>query len=838
MKMRYRRALSLVCTASLIGTLTALSVPQPPAPVLYWDPEGTSFATTASGTWDSTSTRWSTSSAQSSSTVAWIPGWVACFCAGTSVTGLFSVQLTNTVSCSGIYNGGLTPPHCSISLTGTGGAISLPAGTNIFNNTGGGTTINIPITGSGALVLAGTGSQGLNANNTYSGGTQLGTTTNDFTGLLTVGNSAFGTGPIKIVSSGFTIDTPAPGTVTITNAWLPDPVQINFAPFSSLILSGPWTLPNSGTVNIGDTSSGTTTISGVISGANGFINKTGTGKLVLNGNNTYTGGTTISTGTLVIGANGSISNTWFVDIYSGAKLDVSAFNSYTFADRTSLGNRRSSSAPALIAGASGGTIKVSTNDINLIYVPFSSAGDSAHPCIEITSGSLTLNGNKFIIFNGSTYSMGPGVYRLIQDDGGPIMGPFNSAPQVEAVVGYGLAANCTATLALDNTNLDLLVAAAPSFNHIAANSVMDSRSGVIINVTVNGQISAPPTYPNSGESVTVNLNGAIQTVKTSTSGNFSATYPFVSIPYSPTNYPLTLSYGGDTVLAPVTNNTVIPANSFIPIVAVSASGAPPISLYATNTAGVTMFVWSCTNASVPTTLWTLEGQMTEQPLNDGSGKSFYSLSVNPEPAPMFYVAGPKNQWPFASPTPAQWIAADGNETFYSTNTTINPLGVLQLPSAPVILEQPTSKTVFSGKNVGFNYAYSSTTVATNQWYFNLTNPLPAPTGFILLTNVTTANSGTYNFVVTSDFGTATSDAATLTVLPPPNVTVQSTAGSIELTATTLPSASCFVQTATNLTPPVSWHNLTTSTADTNGFIDFIDTNAPITPNLFYRLQFP
>lgn len=49
-----------------------------------------------------------------------------------------------------------------------------------------------------------------------------------------------------------------------------------------------------------------TTFAGVISGANGKLVKVGTGTMVLAGANTYTGGTTVSAGTLELGAGGTV----------------------------------------------------------------------------------------------------------------------------------------------------------------------------------------------------------------------------------------------------------------------------------------------------------------------------------------------------------------------------------------------------------------------------------------------------------------------------------------------------------------------------------------------------
>jgi fibronectin-binding autotransporter adhesin len=73
----------------------------------------------------------------------------------------------------------------------------------------------------------------------------------------------------------------------------------------------------------GDNSS--TTYSGVMSGS-GRLTKTGNGVLLVSGNNTYSGVTTISAGTLRLGAANRLSNSSAVDVGSGATFDLNDFD--------------------------------------------------------------------------------------------------------------------------------------------------------------------------------------------------------------------------------------------------------------------------------------------------------------------------------------------------------------------------------------------------------------------------------------------------------------------------------------------------------------------------------
>ncbi|WP_310889187.1 autotransporter outer membrane beta-barrel domain-containing protein [Gluconacetobacter diazotrophicus] len=130
------------------------------------------------------------------------------------------------------------------------------------------------VVGGSTLIKEDQGTLRLNAANTYSGGTNIDA------GTVVAGNSgAFGSGVVSL----------APNTVLIFAA-------PNLAMDNHLNLSGDPTIR---------VASGTDTISGAISdgSAPGYLEKTGSGTLILTGSNTYTGGTNVVAGTLQGNAN-------------------------------------------------------------------------------------------------------------------------------------------------------------------------------------------------------------------------------------------------------------------------------------------------------------------------------------------------------------------------------------------------------------------------------------------------------------------------------------------------------------------------------------------------------
>ncbi len=146
-----------------------------------------------------------------------------------------------------------------------GGTVDVATGTTL-TSTG--------VVSGTSLTKIGGGTLALNAANTYAGGTALNA------GTISVGNNAaLGTGALAM----------AGGTTLAAGA-------------NNLALANAISTAGVGTV---DTGSNIFTLAGVVSGA-GSIAKVGTGNLVVNGANTYAGGTALNAGTITVGNNAGL----------------------------------------------------------------------------------------------------------------------------------------------------------------------------------------------------------------------------------------------------------------------------------------------------------------------------------------------------------------------------------------------------------------------------------------------------------------------------------------------------------------------------------------------------
>jgi len=115
----------------------------------------------------------------------------------------------------------------------------------------------------------------------------------------------------------------------------------------------------------------------------------------------------------------------------------------------------------------------------------------------------------------------------------------------------------------------------------------------------------------------------------------------------------------------------------------------------------------------------------------------------------------------------------GSVTSANATLTVNPA-----IAAPTITTQPTSSTVTVGSTASFTVAATGTPAPTYQWRKGTTAITGATAATLTLTNVQSADAGTYSVVVTNSAGSVTSANATLTVnavTPPgtaPTITTQ------------------------------------------------------------------
>jgi len=118
---------------------------------------------------------------------------------------------------------------------------------------------------------------------------------------------------------------------------------------------------------------------------------------------------------------------------------------------------------------------------------------------------------------------------------------------------------------------------------------------------------------------------------------------------------------------------------------------------------------------------------------------------------------------------AAGIAVDAAGNLYVTSEAVgeNTVRKGQLGSAPVITTQPQSQNVTAGGNVQMAVVAAGDPAPTYQWYFNGSALAGATAASFTITPAFAANTGDYTVVATNQFGSVTSNKATLTVTAAP-----------------------------------------------------------------------
>ncbi|EEO4329339.1 fibronectin-binding autotransporter adhesin ShdA [Salmonella enterica] len=324
-------------------------------------------------------------------------------------TGTGELTLGGDNSYSGgttITGGTLTADHAD--SLGTGAIANsgvLKVGEGELKNT---------LSGSGSLVKTGTGELTLSGDNSYSGGTTIigGTLTADHadslgtgavanSGVLQVGegeleNTLSGSGSLVKTGTGeltLSGDNTYSGGTTITSGTL-------MADHADSLGTG--AIANSGVLQVGEGE-----LENMLSGSGSLV-KTGTGELTLSGDNSYSGATTITDGTLIAAnvnalGSGNIDNSGTLMLDANGTFELANITTHTGA------------TTALAAGSTLDAGQLTQEDGSTLSIDLGAATDDA----VITADSVTLGGTLNVTGIGSvTDSWTPEAYTytLIDSD--------------------------------------------------------------------------------------------------------------------------------------------------------------------------------------------------------------------------------------------------------------------------------------------------------------------------------------------------------------------------------------------------------------------------------------
>jgi autotransporter-associated beta strand protein len=465
----------------------------------------------------------------------------------------------------------LNPPGpTSVTLTNpmilnanAGNDIDLTAATgNSFNLSG-------PISGVGYFTrgrASGTGGTvTLSGSNSFSGGVFL------QGGTLAVGSSnALGTGVLTIDpgpnnAAMLQAATPLTDANAITNvvAYIVTntSMQVTVSGTNDLELAGPMSITNTvgSTVALTNNNNGATILSGVISGPGVGLLTTGSGTVTVRGNNTYSGGTTVAGGKLLVNNSaGSGTGSGAVTVNTGATLGgtgtiaglVTVSSGATLSPGVSIGTLTLTVAPSLagttamdlnnaagpiltsdklVVSPGGGTLTyggalvltssglpISAGDTFALFAAdsfggaFGSVTPPPGPGLAWDTSRLTVDGTIKAVCDG-TLAASAGANQTTCSGAGVTIG---GSPTATGGSGSGYTCSWSPTTALNDPTL-ANPTASPTSTTVYTVTVTDpagctAHASVTVSVDVPPSITAQPSNQTgcSGSSVTLSVSGA------------------------------------------------------------------------------------------------------------------------------------------------------------------------------------------------------------------------------------------------------------------------------------------------------------------------------------------
>jgi autotransporter-associated beta strand protein len=389
--------------------------------------------------------------------------------------------VTNAITVAG--NGLNTITGTNAGVVTYGGNVALNTNVTLASVAGGDVILSGTVSGAGTATVSGAGTVTLAAGNTYSGGTVLNSGT-----LAVSNNAALGS-----------------GTLTVTG-------NSTVQALTSVTLANNATITNGVTETL-DANGNNLTNSGNISGSGASLtahSSTGTGTLTLSGSNSYTGASTVNSGTLVLGNSNALPSVTTLTVAGTGSLNLNGYNASvaTLSDGgISTGTITNSGTSATLAvtgsgastfgGSIGGTLGVTKSGVGTLTL---NGNDTYSGATLVSGGGLILNGslsNSAITVTNSSFNEG---------STGTIAGTNGLTVQSNGAVTLGGVNTYTGNTAISNgasltlTNAGLL--GSGSYAGLITNNgtLTMGQSG---SQTLSGVISGAGSITQSGGGVTV-----------------------------------------------------------------------------------------------------------------------------------------------------------------------------------------------------------------------------------------------------------------------------------------------------------------------------------------------
>jgi autotransporter-associated beta strand protein len=352
------------------------------------------------------------------------------------------LQITGTTITSltpGLVAAGNLPN--TINNTAFNGGIDVASAANIVTLGNTSATVGAEIlSGTGALSKLGAGTLVLTAPNTNTGGTFITAGTLQLSGVGALAGTA------AVTMSGGTLDI---GAITSTSSTIG-----TLSGFGSVIDSAGTTVKTL----VEGNGNGTSTFAGTLTGSLA-LNKTGTGTLTVSGINTYTGGTTISLGTLALGNNSALGSaasgmTIGSNAATAASLDLHGFSptiaslstGVVTAANFSIDNLSTTASVLTIQNTStaaltfnNGVIKSTTGSLALVL---NTPGSLALNGANTYTGGTTINAGTLIVGNGTALGSANGSLTI---SAGAAVNLNNNTLAVGVLTGSGTIGNSAST---------------------------------------------------------------------------------------------------------------------------------------------------------------------------------------------------------------------------------------------------------------------------------------------------------------------------------------------------------------------------------------------------------